>query len=94
MLARQSDRFEHKKVEEHPVHDMDDYVDQMVSRELIAVEIVIQAKTEVGQGPSGEETYKCTVEKLIKGQGANGVESVSYVDEIIEVEGNLEGMSV
>ena len=66
----------------------------MVAGQAKAMKIVIQAKAEVGQGPSREETTRCTVDKFMNGQRVNGVEPVPYIDEIIQVEGSLEGMTI
>ena len=43
---------------------MDDDVDKMVSRELIAVEVVVQTETDIDQWPVAGKTSRCTVEKL------------------------------
>jgi len=48
ILASEGECLEDKDVEEYPIDNMNDDVDQMVPWQPIAVKIIIQSKTEIG----------------------------------------------
>jgi hypothetical protein len=93
-LAQKGDRFEHKQKKEHPIDDVDDDVDKMVSRELIAVEVVVQAETDIDQGPVAGKTLRCTVEKLRERKRPHRVKVALDVDDVVHVKRRLQGMTV
>jgi hypothetical protein len=68
---------------------MDDDVDQMVSRKLIAMNEVVQAETDIGQRAVMGKAPECALKKLRQGKGRHRMKVVPDVDEIVHVEGDL-----
>jgi hypothetical protein len=93
-LAREGDRLEHKEVKEHPIDDVKGYVDQMVSGQVVAMEIVVEAETDVGQWPVAGKTSESAIEKLRKRNRLDGAKIVPDVDDIVHVKRGVQSMTV
>jgi hypothetical protein len=59
-----------------------------------AMNIVIESKTDIRQRASGRKTLSRRFGQFVKGQGLHGIETVSYVNAVINEKGGVQGMAI